>query len=139
MGEKITLTKFQRKEIKKQCEKLWAKNKYFVLSKSQRIYNDIRQYLKNDIVDIEKVKFYINGAMQLKEDKGCFINACQHIWGYFSKQSTKDEKNKFIGLLELYQENQIEKDEIIQYLKELLYKYPNSYLKNSSFFNGDNL
>lgn len=32
--------------IKKDCYELWAKNKYYVLSKSHKIYLDIREYLK---------------------------------------------------------------------------------------------
>ena len=31
---------------KKECEELWAKNKYYVLSKSHKVYLEIRKYLK---------------------------------------------------------------------------------------------
>ena len=40
------------KNIKKECEELWAKNKYYVLSKSHKAYLDIREYLKEKEVDI---------------------------------------------------------------------------------------
>ena len=40
------------KVIKKECEELWAKNKYFVLSKSHKTYLEIREYLKEKEVDI---------------------------------------------------------------------------------------
>ena len=33
------------KNIKKECEELWAKNKYYVLSKSHKVYLEIREYL----------------------------------------------------------------------------------------------
>ncbi len=36
----------KRKNIKKECEELWAKNKYYVLSKSHKAYLEIREYLK---------------------------------------------------------------------------------------------
>ena len=42
----------QHKNIKKECEELWAKNKYYVLSKSHKAYLDIREYLKEKEVDI---------------------------------------------------------------------------------------
>jgi len=32
------------KVIKKECEEIWAKNKYYVLSKSHKIYLEIREY-----------------------------------------------------------------------------------------------
>ena len=40
------------KNIKKECEELWAKNKYYVLSKSHKVYLEIREYLKEKEVDI---------------------------------------------------------------------------------------
>ena len=42
----------KHKTIKKECEELWAKNKYYVLSKSHKAYLDIREYLKEKEVDI---------------------------------------------------------------------------------------
>ena len=42
----------QHKNIKKECEELWAKYKYYVLSKSDKAYLDIREYLKEKEVDI---------------------------------------------------------------------------------------
>ena len=42
----------QHKNIKKECEELWAKNKYYVLSKSHKVYLNIREYLKEKEVDI---------------------------------------------------------------------------------------
>jgi len=37
---------------KKECEELWAKNKYYVLSKSHKAYLEIRKYLKEKEIDI---------------------------------------------------------------------------------------
>lgn len=42
----------QDREVRKKCEELWAKHKYYVLSKSHKTYLEIREYLKNDEVDI---------------------------------------------------------------------------------------
>ena len=39
------------KKIRKDCEELWAKNKYYVLSKSHKAYLEIREYLKEKEVD----------------------------------------------------------------------------------------
>jgi len=35
-----------QKDIRRECEEVWAKNKYYVLSKSQKAYLEIREYLK---------------------------------------------------------------------------------------------
>ncbi len=37
-----------QKDIRKQCEQIWARNKYYVLSKSHKVYLEIREYLKNN-------------------------------------------------------------------------------------------
>ena len=37
----------------KECQIIWAKEKYTVLSKSQKIYLEIREYLKGDVVDFD--------------------------------------------------------------------------------------
>ena len=46
MNVKERVKKFKIGRIKKECEEIWAKNKYYVLSKSHKIYLEIREYLK---------------------------------------------------------------------------------------------
>ena len=43
------------KEERVQCQNLWAKNKYLVLSHSSKIYLEIRTYLKEEEVSQNKV------------------------------------------------------------------------------------
>lgn len=43
------------KEERVQCQNLWAKNKYLVLSHSSKIYLEIRTYLKQEEVSQNKV------------------------------------------------------------------------------------
>ena len=41
---------------KHHCQVLWAKNKYLVLSRSSNIYKEIREYLKQDQVEVSHVE-----------------------------------------------------------------------------------
>ena len=66
---------------RRQCERLWAANKYLVLSHSNKIYLEIRNYLKNDEVSLDQVQAYIDQALDLPENPGQVVNAFQHIWG----------------------------------------------------------
>ena len=50
---------------RRQCERLWAANKYLVLSHSNKIYLEIRNYLKNDEVSLDQVQAYIDQALDL--------------------------------------------------------------------------
>ena len=44
------------------CQQLWAENKYLVLSHSSNIYKDIRQYLKQEVVEVSQVQEMIDRA-----------------------------------------------------------------------------
>ena len=110
-----------------QCQTLWAKNKYLVLSHSSNIYLEIRQYLKSDLVEAVHVQDLIDQVS----------NAFQHVWGYFKKKASLAEKENFMLLLERYQVGQVEQKVLVEAVKDLLRKYPNPYLQQSTLIFGD--
>ena len=120
-----------------QCQTLWARNKYLVLSHSSKIYLEIRQYLKSDSVEAAHVQDLIDQAVALPENRGQVSNAFQHVWGYFKKKALPAEKENFMLLLERYQVGQVEQKVLVEAVKDLLRKYPNSYLQNSALLFGD--
>ena len=122
---------------KSQCQQLWARNKYLVLSHSSNIYNEIRQYLKNEQVEVSHVKELIDCACQIPEHRGQVCNAFQHIWGYFKKKATDVERKDYMLLLDRYRFGQASKEDLIAKTRELLERYPNSYLQNSTLLKGD--
>ena len=119
------------------CQQLWAENKYLVLSHSSNIYKDIRQYLKQEVVEVSQVQEMIDRACQIPEHRGQVCNAFQHIWGYFKKKATETERKDFMFLLERYHSGYATKEELIAKTRELLERYPNSYLQNSTLLKGD--
>ena len=127
----------QHKNIKKECEELWAKNKYYVLSKSHKAYLEIREFLKEKEVDIAYLQEKIQNARNLKESKKDFNNAILHVWGYFKKDASETEKQGLFVLLEEYMEGENSQEAVIQYLNALLRKYPNQYLEESTFLAGE--
>ena len=92
----------KHKNIKKECEELWAKNKYYVLSKSHKAYLDIREYLKENEVDILSLHEKIQKVRDIKESKKDFSNAILHVWGYFKKEASEVEKQGLFNILEEY-------------------------------------
>ena len=125
------------KEERVQSQKLWAKNKYLVLSHSSKIYIEIRTYLRQEEVFRGKVIELIKQAVSLPEDKGQVTNALHHVWGYFKKYATKEEKDHFFEMIEEYHNNKYKKEDLIKEVKHLLNKYPNKYLEESTFINGE--
>ena len=91
-----------QKVIRKQCEQIWARNKYYVLSKSHKVYLEIREYLKESEVELEVLLQKINKVNELKESKKDFHNAILHVWGYFKNTAEKVEKDELFRLLEEY-------------------------------------
>ena len=128
----------QHKNIKKDCEELWAKNKYYVLSKSHKAYLDIREYLKEKEVDIAYLQGKIQSVKDIEESKKDFNNAILHVWGYFKKDASETEKQGLFEILEEYMKGENSQEAVIQYLNALLRKYPNKYLQESTLLTGEN-
>ena len=122
---------------KSQCQQLWARNKYLVLSYSSNIYNEIRQYLKNEVVEVSYVQNLIDRACQIPEHRGQVCNAFQHIWGYFKKKATDAERKDYMLLLDRYRFGQVSKEDLIVKTRDLLELYPNTYLQHSTLLKGD--
>ena len=122
---------------KSQCQQLWARNKYLVLSHSSNIYNEIRQYLKNEEVEVSHVQELIDRACQIPEHRGQVCNAFQHIWGYFKKKATDAERKDYMLLLDRYRFGQASKEDLISKTRELLERYPNTYLQHATLLKGD--
>ncbi|MCP8922534.1 MULTISPECIES: YbgA family protein [Streptococcus] len=122
---------------KSHCQQLWARNKYLVLSHSSNIYNEIRQYLKNEVVEVNHVQKLIDRACQIPEHRGQVCNAFQHIWGYFKKKATDAERKDYMLLLDRYRFGQASKEDLISKTRELLERYPNTYLQHSTLLKGD--
>ena len=127
----------RNKNIKKECEELWAKNKYYVLSKSHKAYLEIREYLKEKEVDISFLNEKIQKVRDMKESKKDFYNAILHVWGYFKKETSEIEKQGLFNILEEYMEGKNNRKSVIEYINTLLKKYPNKYLQESTLLTGE--
>lgn len=124
---------------KKEAQQLWARHKYFVLSRSQNQYRAIRAYLKSDSVDYDTVYQMIVQAYHMDENRGEMINCAMHLWGYFKRVATPQEKEQYMVLLASYQAEKVTQHNLLHFFKTMLEHYPNRYLENSSILNGKGL
>ncbi|EOI07003.1 hypothetical protein UAY_00345 [Enterococcus moraviensis ATCC BAA-383] len=109
----------------------WASLKYLVLSKSQQDYRGIRTLFSDNGWDERKeqqFRAYLQHAWSQPITKGNALNAYQHVWGYFKRKATEEEKRKYE---ELSNDFTLEQDEILPFLKELTLKYQEQYLLNA--------
>lgn len=114
-----------------EIEKLWREEKYKVMYFSQRYYNLIRELLKGN-PSMEELESYIKEAYSLMPTTGSKTNAYEHMWGYFKKRATTEEKKKFFALLEHAKDDKA----IKIYLYDLAKKYKVKYLTDSTILNG---
>lgn len=108
------------KKIRKDCEELWAKNKYYVLSKSHKVYLEIREYLKEKEVDFLFLNEKIQRVRNIEESKKDFSNAILHVWGYFKNEATEIEKQGLCNLLQEYMKGKNNQKSVIEYINILL-------------------
>lgn len=111
-------------------EQEWARYKYYVMSKSQKAYNDLRMMFRNnDKVDVSSFYKTIDDLSYLETNVKAEANAFSHVWGYFKRFATEKEKETYLRLLE----NQ-SIDAMYRHLKKLSSKYRVEYLQNSYYF-----
>ena len=79
----------------------------------------------------------IDRACQIPEHRGQVCNAFQHIWGYFKKKATDAERKAYMLLLDRYRFGQASKEDLISKTRDLLERYPNTYLQHSTLLKGD--
>ena len=81
---------------------------------------------------MEELESYIKEAYSLMPTTGSKTNAYEHMWGYFKKRATTEEKKKFFALLEHAKDDKA----IKIYLYDLAKKYKVKYLTDSTILNG---
>ena len=108
-----------------------------MLSKSHKVYLEIREYLKEFKVELEVLLQKIKQVNEIQESKKDFHNAILHVWGYFKNTAEKVEKDGLFCLLEEYRTGVSNQNSIIHYIHTLLVKYPNHYLQQSTLITGE--
>lgn len=86
---------------------------------------------------MSQVQEMIDRACQIPEHRGQVCNAFQHIWGYFKKKATDTERKDYMLLLDRYRYGHASKEDVIAKTRDLLKRYPNTYLQHSTLLKGD--
>ncbi|MGM0215240.1 DUF1722 domain-containing protein [Enterococcus sp. AZ109] len=121
-----------------EAQKQWASWKYYVMARSQKEYLALRALFSGNQWSEEKERqFYetLKLVQQLPPNPKAMRNAYEHIWGYFKKAVTKEERAVFYTKLTQLSETN---DEALPYLRYLNDKYPDAYLSESELFKESN-
>jgi UV DNA damage endonuclease len=81
----------------------WNRYQHFILSRSKDLYQEINILLETEIVN-RTIKFYdrIEKALTLPDNPSDEVKAANHVWEYFSKDSTLMERNRYEKLISAY-------------------------------------
>lgn len=116
---------------RKWIDKLWSREKYKVMFYSQNHYNEIRSVLKSG-VDVERVKTLIEEAFTLRPSIGSVLNTYQHMWGYFKKYASAQERQAYVLKANAFNKGEVEARELLMLIRELALKYEVDYLLKST-------
>jgi len=113
----------------------WSRYKYLILEKAPGVYHQIRELLK-DRDSYPAVEFYHLVEFALKEEaaKGNQINAALHVWGYFKKFASENEKKLCMRHLQKLETQKDDSAGFKRFLLRLAQKYDQKYLLDSLYF-----
>lgn len=114
-----------------QWQEEWAYNKYWVMAHSQQCYEQIRRLAKdNEWSDQKAAVFHrlLDKAARQAPTTQTLTNTYQHVWGYFKKICTTQEKQTYLHLLQTLSP---QVDDLGPFLGYLASKYQVTYLLNS--------
>ena len=100
----------------------WAEHKYWVMARSQQLYNQIRVLAKNNEWTDETTLTFdklIDEAARQAPTRKTLTTAYEHVWGYFKKIATPEEKRAYLHLLD---ELEVDDDGLGPFLKSLTSK-----------------
>lgn len=128
--EESNLTLYQRK---------WAQEKYLVMVHSQAHYNALRVLFKGNVWSPDKESEFeklLQEAYEKIPSIKTLRTTYQHIWGYFKKIATKEEKESYKQFDAFLEKNPLQ---MHRFLQEMTRKYQPAYLLNSRIMKLDHI
>lgn len=118
-----------------QLEKEWSRYKYNVLENSPRIYQEIRELLK-DKSSYPVIEFYklLDQALNTAPTPGTSVNALEHVWGYFKDIADDKERAWYSKTINSASADSLSLGAVKRRLWTMVEKYDEKYLKNSYYF-----
>ncbi len=116
-------------------EEEWKRYKYKVMERSQGAYDQIRVLFSGQNRP-DPVAFYrlVENALREEERSGGQVNAAQHVWGYFKKQATPGEQDRFFKLIKGVETGTVKGKALRKHLYGMTLRYGQSYLMESYYF-----
>lgn len=123
-------------ELLRGFQQSWSRLKYWVMSRSQQAYNEIRFLAKgNQWTSIKQQRYeeIIEELQTTMPTEQTLTVTYQHIWGYFKKQVTPAEKRRYEALM--MKNKTVAIIEFDTFFQKLTKKYSQPYLAKIYWIN----
>jgi len=123
------VTALKEKVTPAEKSRLWARYKYTVMESSYARYKECSRVINSPQPVRDFFRLLDQGLLQ-ERNPGSFINAAQHVWGYYKDRVTPAERQRFTELCA--QPDQL--DAVKPFLQRMAKKYPHPYIDQSHYF-----
>ncbi|NQV40112.1 MAG: YbgA family protein [Nitrosopumilus sp.] len=116
-----------------------AMNKHMIMAHNQ---NELK-ILGNIVASNKKIKFseileeyekHLKIALGTEVTTKTHSNVILHIFGFFSKNFSQQEKEIFFGLLTNFKDGKISIGEVLSEINPVIYRFNNTYLASQTYF-----
>ncbi len=138
----FTLAEFRSVKEKNNTKDLiqfHSENKYLLMVYSQSELKNLGKIVANhEDKEIEEIlsdyEEHLHKALCCEADTGRNVNMLLHLFGYFSKDVSKEEKAFFLENLDDYSNNRIPFSVPLSLLRSWIIRFENNYLKEQTIF-----
>ena len=123
----------------KELVEFQARNKFLIMAYNQ----EQLKILGRIVASYKKIKFSdilneyeknLNMCLEYKPTIKTHSNVIMHIFGFFSKEFSTLEKDKFFELLQDYKSEKITIGEILAEIHPIVYRFNKTYLASQTYF-----
>ena len=128
----------KNKKVKELVE-FQAMNKFLIMAHNQ----EQLKILGRIVASYKKIKFSeilneyeknLNVCLEYKSTIKTHSNVIMHIFGFFSKEFTSLEKDKFFELLKDYKNEKIKIGDILAEIHPIIFRFNKTYLASQTYF-----
>ena len=114
-------------------------NKYMIMAHSQDelkiLGNIVANYKKISLLDtMSEYKNHLKIALGKTPTIKSHSNVIMHIFGYFSKNFSQPEKERFFKLLNDFKKEEITIGKVLSEINPIIYRFNNTYLASQTYF-----
>jgi uncharacterized protein YbgA (DUF1722 family) len=116
-----------------------AMNKYMIMAHSQEelkiLGNIVASYKKITLTEIlEEYEKHLKKSFEKKPTNKKHCNVLMHIFGYFSNNFNRREKEEFFELMQQFKDEKISIGEVLCKINPIVYRFNNTYLASQTYF-----